>query len=791
MGALFQGFFPHASGGGSGLHCPMNGQEEEGAIPFDFSPYRDILGGVDGEITSFETLNRFLEREETDGGASGDGFRRLPLQIMRFDTDWKKIIRHLVWQACPKGGQRQPGWVRIMARRRRKMLLVSLLVAGFMFSLASGTLFPDLDDHEILPCLYAALYLLFTFLATYAFVKMVVGYRLARRGAAGNPCHPAHRAREPGPEERCAILYPVHHEEMHRVGAGMASLIETLSQDVPEKLHHYDLYLLSDSTDVRHVLTEQATLYHLRQRYPGVTVRYRRRAHNANAKLGNVTDFLRRWGRDYACFYVMDADSIVSGACVHQCLEMMAGNPHVGIIQTSPLPVLRQSFFGRLMQFSSHLQGAVFPQAVEALSMGHGSYIGHNAIIRTDAFIKHCLLPDFPGERPWGGRPLSHDTAEAAMMGRAGHEVWFLADVRGSYEELPANLSGFLARENRWMQGNFQNVRFLSADRVQGVHRETLLMGALAYFMAPLSVLFMVSSVYTLAHLEAGMGAEGTGELESVRLAFAGLFVLAMIFLLSPRLIALAVAMRRPVARQYGGRGRLLLSFLLEMLFAFLLNPVLMCFIVKFLLACFRRSSVRWAGQQRDDAPLTFRSCLQDYGWCSALGLAGAWGLVQVLEKQFAYGATLLDHLSEGVLSGEALLVWFLPVIAGLVLAPFTAYLTSRTSALVNRCRWFLIPEEESEPAVIRCLKAALVWLGSCFPPADGAILRHALESPLFYVSHYRQIRHRRAVAERLLPAIRAGHELDRRSLLLALNERACFVALVKAHFRAQGYYGL
>lgn len=752
---------------------------------FDFAPYRQVLGAEPADITSFETLNLFLDRNGE--GVSTPRFRRLPIGSLNLGMGWKQSIRRR-FQENPlnRDHRPEPGWLRLLVRRRRRMLMLSLAVTVLMFIGARKSLFAGFDGRDVMQDVYMALYLLFTFLAVYSFTKMSVGYWLTLRGPEGNPYHPAHEAQDPPEMDRCAILYPVHHEDMHRVGAGIASLIESFEKDLPEKKHHYEVFLLSDSTDAYHVLTEQAAIYHLKQTYPDMVIHYRHRAHNANAKLGNIVDFLRRWGRDYTYIYMMDADSIVSGTSIHQCLRMMAGNSQIGIIQTNPLPVLRRSFFGRLLQFSSHLHGSVLSHGLGALAMGHASYIGHNAIIRTDAFIQHCILPELPGGRPWGGKPLSHDIAEAAMMGRAGYEVWFLADIRGSYEEIPATMSGFLRRENRWLQGNLQNIRLLFTDGLQGLHRETLLMGALAYAMAPLGAMFMIASVYTATHMVIGQG-ESDGP-EMFQMMSLGLFALAMIFVFSPRLIALSVAMRRKNAPTYGGRCKLLFSAMLEMMFTLFCNPVIMCFIIRFLLACLWRSSVTWQAQQRHDVPLTFRECLRDYWWCSAIGVLAGGMLKQVMEAQPDYSASFMEQLPYGLLPGNALLIWFIPVIVSLLLAPVMAFLTSQISTLANRCRWFLIPEEVSEPAIIKSVKRHLAMMRESFPTAGAEIIRYSLENPRFYVCHYRHSRHRKAIAARLLPRIRAGEVLDQRSLMIALKERACFVALVKQHLAAQGY---
>jgi hypothetical protein len=81
----------------------------------------------------------------------------------------------------------------------------------------------------------------------------------------------------------------------------------------------------------------------------------------------------------------------------------------------------------------------VFSYSLQSVHMGHASYFGHNAMIRMRPFIQHCILPELSGSAPWGGKPLSHDIIESAMMARAGYEVWFLPEIEGSYEEVPSN----------------------------------------------------------------------------------------------------------------------------------------------------------------------------------------------------------------------------------------------------------------------------------------------------------------------------------------------------------------
>jgi len=76
--------------------------------------------------------------------------------------------------------------------------------------------------------------------------------------------------------------------------------------------------------------------------------------------------------------------------------------------------------------------------------------------------------------------------------------VWFLPELQGSYEEIPANILGFLIRERRWMQGNLQHLRFLFINGLHTIHRETFLNGLMGYLSAPLWAIFLFVSAFSM-----------------------------------------------------------------------------------------------------------------------------------------------------------------------------------------------------------------------------------------------------------------------------------------------------
>ena len=147
-----------------------------------------------------------------------------------------------------------------------------------------------------------------------------------------------------------------------------------------------------------------------------------------------------------------------------------------------------------MQQFATRLYGAVSATGLNFWQLGEGNYWGHNAIIRLAPFIRHCSLPDLPGDGPFGGRIMSHDYVEAALMRRAGWDVWLATDMEGNYEECPGNVIEFAQRDRRWLQGNLQHARLIAAKGFHSVNRVHFSLGILAYLASPLWLAFLVIS---------------------------------------------------------------------------------------------------------------------------------------------------------------------------------------------------------------------------------------------------------------------------------------------------------
>ncbi|MEZ5584202.1 MAG: glucans biosynthesis glucosyltransferase MdoH [Candidatus Competibacteraceae bacterium] len=223
---------------------------------------------------------------------------------------------------------------------------------------------------------------------------------------------------------RTAIVMPVYNEDPSRVFAGIGAIYQSL-QEIGH-LEPFDFFILSDTQDPDLWIEEELQWYRLCQSlHGGGRIYYRNRLRNTGRKSGNIADFCSRWGARYRYMIVLDADSLMAGGTLVDMVRLMESNPPVALIQVPPVPVNRLSLFARIMQFASTIYGPLFTTGLNYWQLGEGNYWGHNAILRVKPFADCCGLPDLPGREPFGGKILSHDFVEAALLLRkAGWQVY-------------------------------------------------------------------------------------------------------------------------------------------------------------------------------------------------------------------------------------------------------------------------------------------------------------------------------------------------------------------------------
>ncbi len=218
---------------------------------------------------------------------------------------------------------------------------------------------------------------------------------------------------------------PIFNEDPQRVFARLRAIWQSL--DETGNAGQFELFILSDTRDPVLWMEEQLRWYRLCEDFGAHgRIFYRNRESNLGRKSGNIEEFCRRWGSRYRYLIVLDADSLISGRTLLRMVELMEAHPRVALIQSPPVPVNQTSLFARILQFASSLYGSVFVAGAAWWQLGESNYFGHNAIIRIAPFMRYCGLPKLSGREPFGGEILSHDFVEAALLRRAGWEVWLV-----------------------------------------------------------------------------------------------------------------------------------------------------------------------------------------------------------------------------------------------------------------------------------------------------------------------------------------------------------------------------
>jgi membrane glycosyltransferase len=469
-----------------------------------------------------------------------------------------------------------------------------------------------------------------------------------------------------------AIIMPVYNEDATRVFEGLRVIYQSLEKT--GQLEHFDFFVLSDSDNPNKWIEEEISWLELcRQLGAFGKIFYRKRRKPINRKSGNVSDFCRRWGKKYHYMLVLDADSIMSGELIVNMARLMDKHPGVGMLQTAPRTFGSESTFGRIMQFASAFYGGPFMAGLNYMQMGDATFWGHNAIIRLEPFIESCALPELPGKEPFGGRILSHDFVEAALMRKAGYYVFLLPVDEGSYEEGPPTLIDTLKRDRRWCQGNMQHIWLLFAKGWHPVSRLNFLHGILSYVSSLLWFLFLV-----LATVLAGLKTEGG----DTRLSGAILLGLTVVMLFLPKILIMARTMASPtVNRDFGGRRNVFWACMFDTVYFSLLAPILMIFHSKFVLFTLAGRGVKWAAQRRkSDDSIDWQESIQIFAGCTIFAVA--WMVLALwLKPSFFF--------------------WILPVLGGIALSiPLSIWSSGKSLGSLFRTR------EEIDPHfVIRQLQ--------------------------------------------------------------------------------------
>ena len=579
----------------------------------------------------------------------------------------------------------QAAWQRAAASRRS--MLVALVLVAAIGAAVLLLLTQPMDQWHPARLAQAGLFtLLFGWVAA-GFVTAVMGWRVLRRGDPHTLSYRSVADRPIAADARTAVVMPICNEHVPTVFAGLLATAESLVEAGGAELT--EIYVLSDTSDPALRTAERLAWLRLRDRLAasGLQVHYRWRLRRTRRKAGNVADFCRRWGARHRYMVVLDADSVMSGEAVLGLVRLMEASPQAGIVQSAPVACGMDTLHARAQQFAGRVTGRLFSAGMQYWQLGESHYWGHNAIIRIAPFMAHCALAPLPGRGGLSGDILSHDFVEAALMRRAGWQVWMAADLPGSWEQPPPDLLAEMQRDRRWCQGNLQNARLIVEPGLHRVHRAMLGTGAMSYLSAPLWLGFVL--------LGLGLWFSGGHALQGdlMRPAMFGLWIATVGMLLLPRALGVALVLRQGQQHLYGGGPALVASALLEALLSSLQAPLRMAGHTLFVVAALTGLPLKWTSPPRQSHGLTWSDAARPLLPLSLLaGLALA-------------GALAVD---------QGMALWLAPMALPLLLALPLVVATGHPALgqALRRAGLLLTPEETAPPRTLR-----RAWAEAAEPP--------------------------------------------------------------------------
>ncbi|WP_300160809.1 glucans biosynthesis glucosyltransferase MdoH [Solidesulfovibrio sp.] len=616
---------------------------------------------------------------------------------------WRKAVAKAVGKPPPREGHApksstapraasNQAWSAVAGRRRVVLAFLVFLPTAFAV-LRMASVLPHEGGTVLEKMLLAVFAMLFAWISVGFWTAMAGFATLVKRFDRFAVTRPRPSDMPPRPDARTAIVFPVYGEDMDRVTAGIEAVYRSLERDAD--IGRYDFFILSDTRDPEAWAEEEVAWAALRERLDAPErVFYRRRRVNTKMKSGNIADFCRRFGAHYIYMLVMDADSVMSGETIARMVAVMEARREVGILQSVPAIVGRETFLARLQQFASHLYGPMFSAGLGFWLLGDAQFWGHNALIRIRPFMRHCALPRLSGKPPLGGEISSHDFVETALMRRAGWSVWLAYDLPGSYEEAPPNLLAELARDRRWCKGNMQHLRLVFTRGFIPVHRALFLNGVMAYGSALLWFLFLAVSTAEaiIESLTPPTYFPPTRTLFPDWPIWEPWWALSLlattgVLLFLPKAFAALLVLFKGRLRLFGGFWRLLGSMAIEVFVSSLLAPIRMLFHSKFVSITLLGRETTWGRQARDD---------RSTAWSDAI--------------RFHLGGTLLAALWAGTLFlyNREFFWWVCPVFGPLLLAVPLSVVTSLPSLgrWLKRLGLLLIPEEVDPPRELAELAA-------------------------------------------------------------------------------------
>jgi membrane glycosyltransferase len=308
-------------------------------------------------------------------------------------------------------------------------------------------------------------------------------------------------------------------------------------------------------------------------------------------------------------------------------------------------------------------------------------------VLRIQPFKQHCKLAPIPGKGVLRGEILSHDQIEAVLMRKAGYEVRALPIEEGSYEENPPSMIEFVRRDMRWCQGNLQYIHLLGMPGIRPISRYQIWFAIWMFVGSP------AATLHALIIGARAWAADDPASLFDHTLAL-WLLTAYIVMFLAPKLATIIDLLSRPdLRRGFGGTARLLISVVIETVFAFLLTPIMAFGHTIFMAGLALGKTVGWKPQNRDDHAVP---------WSYAL---------MALWRHWLAG--LLAFATMALIWPSAL-PWMILMMGGLAICVPMAVITASPALgrFLLRNRLCCLPEEIDPSPMLQRLKIPAIEMG-------------------------------------------------------------------------------
>ena len=461
--------------------------------------------------------------------------------------------------------------------------------------------------------------------------------------------------------------------------------------------------------------------------FPNVGIHYRHRIMNTFAKVGNVSDFFRRWGNEFKAAVTLDADGIMPVETMITLARTMEGNDNVGSLQSSLRDIGSRSFFGRWYSFQIALYVPLTLSAESYLRLGGGYYYGHHGIIRSEAYVKHATLPILPVTKRFNlGKTNSHDIMEAYLYEGAGWETYILPQLVGFDQQVHSFIE-YTIRENRWAVGSLVFFSLWRYKNFSLYGKLSMLNQAIGYanpLIGLIGIYFAFYSAYYM--LEHPLIVSAIIARYKVIFLFGVLFVVAPV--LFPYFLMVTYHKKKGSLKKVGGVAKFTFSYFFQIFLGLFLNIVKTFLMSRIFLQWCHGTKLTWQAQDREyRGAVPWEECFKFTWYIVATGLAFSY---------FTYCYIYPDMNFS--LAFFTVFVFCAISLISMLFSPVIVRLTSRAFPWMERMQWMKHEwEGVDEPVIMHKTRKMTAWFKEQI--AEDWSFEQALSDPYFALRHLAQ----------------------------------------------------